>query len=595
MAGSAYDPAAFLRAVAAVADRAQPLVAALTQKLAATAAKPDRQATDYLDLAAAQARFFGLLWSEPARVADLQANYLESFAAIWRDSVAGLAAPDRPEPPEPNPHDRRFRDPSWTHDPVFARIKDSYLMTCAWVEQSIRDMPALDDEARARLLFGTREMLNALSPSNVPFANPAVLRETIRRNGENLIDGLRNLVDDFDIGQARPFIRTVPKDGFTVGVDLAATPGKVVFENTLFQLIQYSPVTETVSAVPLLIVPPWINKYYILDLQGESSLVRWLVAQGQTVFMLSWANPDSIAQGQMGFEDYMQDGVLAALSQVLERTGQDQCSMVGYCLGGTLLAATLAWMEAEGRGGQVASASFLTTLIDFTHAGELKLFMTEQALEAIEHRLRQQGYLEADAFRQTFALLRSNDMIWSFVVNNYYLGRSPDPFDLLHWNDDATNMPAEMQRFIMRSLYRDNALAGVERLTLCGRSIAMGAITRPAYFLSAQDDHIAPWQASYDGARLFSGPTIFTLAGSGHVAGIVNPPARGKYMHFTSDALPDTPDAWLEQATRVPGSWWPHWLEWLKSHAGAQVTARDPEADGPAIEDAPGRYVQRRG
>jgi polyhydroxyalkanoate synthase len=383
------------------------------------------------------------------------------------------------------------------------------------------------------------------------------------------------------------------ESAFEVGVNVASTPGHVVYQNDLMQLIQYTPSTEKVYARPLVIVPPWINKYYILDLRAKNSFVKWAVDQGHTVFMVSWVNPDENL-AQKGFEDYMVEGTLAALDTALKITGADKADMIGYCLGGTLLASTLAYMAAKND-NRVQSATFFTTMVDFEQAGELTVFIDEEQLDSLEAKMNAQGYLDGSEMATTFNMLRANDLIWSFVINNYLLGKDPFPFDLLYWNSDSTRMPAKMHSFYLRKMYQENVLKDPGGVTLCGEPIDLSKIDIPVYMISTLEDHIAPWKATFAGTNLYSGSVRFVLSASGHIAGVVNPPAANKYCYWTNNRKTKNPDTWLKNATQHDGSWWVDWEKWVKPHAGDMVDARDPEK-GPlkAIEPAPGQYVKTR-
>jgi polyhydroxyalkanoate synthase len=382
-------------------------------------------------------------------------------------------------------------------------------------------------------------------------------------------------------------VKMTDLDAFRVGENIGVSPGRVVFQNELMQLIQYSPATETVFQRPLVIFPPWINKFYILDLRPKNSFVRYAVSQGHTVFMVSWVNPDE-SLGDAGFEDYMKSGVFAALDAIEAATGERDVNAIGYCLGGTLLGSTLAWMAKRGE-DRIKTATFLVTMLDFQEAGELGVFIDEEQLKALEGKMKERGFLEGSDMAATFNMLRANDLIWSFVVNNYLLGNEPFPFDLLYWNSDATRMPARMHTFYLRNMYQQNLLSKPDGVTLEGETLDLGRVRVPAYFLSTREDHIAPWRSTYKGARLLGGENRFVLAASGHIAGVVNPPDGGKYNHWTNEALPDTAQEFLDGATEMAGSWWPDWNRWVVAHGGERVAARVPEE---GLEAAPGSYVK---
>jgi polyhydroxyalkanoate synthase len=428
-----------------------------------------------------------------------------------------------------------------------------------------------------------------MAPTNFALTNPEVLRTTIESGGENLLKGLSNLLDDLERGKGKLAIKMTDMEAFKVGENIAVTPGKVIFQTDLMQLLQYSPTTETVARRPLLIIPPWINKFYILDLRERNSFIKWAVGEGHTVFVVSWVNPDE-RLAEKTFDDYMLEGPLAALDAIEKATGEKEVNVVGYCLGGTLLACTLAYMATK-KDERFVSATFLTTMVDFVEAGELSVFIDEEQLAALEERMQVKGFLEGRDMATTFNMLRANDLIWSFVVNNYLLGKDPFPFDLLYWNADSTRMPAAMHSFYLRQMYQENKLSKGE-ITLLDTRIDLAKIKQPVFILSTREDHIAPWKSTYVATQLYKAPTKFCLSASGHIAGVVNPPAAGKYCYWTNDKLPKSPDAWLEGATQRAGSWWTEWQNWVKAFAGGKRPARRP-GDGKLkpIEDAPGSYV----
>ena len=430
-----------------------------------------------------------------------------------------------------------------------------------------------------------------MAPSNFVLTNPEVLRTTIESGGENLVNGLKHMLEDLERGKGRLMIKMTDMEAFEVGRNIAVTPGKVIFQNDLHQLIQYDPTTPEVKRRPLLVIPPWINKYYILDLRPTNSFVRWAVSQGHTVFVVSWVNPDEHL-AQKRFDDYMIEGPLAALDAIELATGESEANVIGYCLGGTLLAATLAYMAAKGD-KRFTSATFFASMVDFNEAGELAVFIDEEQLASLEERMRKHGYLEGSEMATTFNMLRANDLIWSFVVNNYLLGKEPFPFDLLYWNSDSTRMPATMHSFYLRTMYQENKLVEAGGITLDGVPIDLRKIRTPSFILSTREDHIAPWKSTYTATQLYKGPVKFVLAASGHIAGVVNPPDQRKYGHCDNAKLPKKPEDWLASATFHDGSWWPTWEKWVARHGGGMVPARKP-GDGrlEPIEDAPGSYVK---
>jgi polyhydroxyalkanoate synthase len=489
-----------------------------------------------------------------------------------------------------DPKDKRFKDAAWQQSEVFDFIKQSYLLSARYVQDVVKHVDGMEPKTAQKVDFYARQFVDAMSPSNFLLTNPEVLRKTVETGGENLLRGLNNLLGDLERGRGKLSIKMTDPDAFKLGENIGVSPGKVVFQNKLMQLIQYAPSTETVLKRPLLILPPWINKFYILDLRPHNSFVRFAVSQGHTVFMVSWVNPDETL-AEEGFDGYMTDGVFAALDAIREATGETEVNAIGYCLGGTLLGATLAWMAKRGD-ERIKSATFFVSMLDFQEAGELGVFIDEEQLTALEEKMKTKGYLEGGDMATTFNMLRANDLIWSFVVNNYLLGNDPFPFDLLYWNSDATRMPARMHSFYLRQMYQKNLLSKPDGITLDGETLDLGQVKVPAYFLSTREDHIAPWRSTYRGTQLLGGEKRFVLAASGHIAGVVNPPEGGKYNHWVNEALPPGPQEWLEGAAELAGSWWPDWNRWVVAHGAEQVPARTP-GDGALapIEDAPGSYV----
>lgn len=550
---------------------------------------------DELGVAKAFMDMMAKLLSNPYQLAVAQMNLVWDYFSLWQRSVLRFLGQEAPPLAQPDAGDRRFRDKAWEQDFIFDYIKQSYLLLARHVHDVVCCVEGLDDHTQRKISFFTRQFIDALSPTNFLLTNPEVLRETVRSHGQNLLNGLANLLRDIEDGEGQLRIRMTDTSAFKLGRDVATTPGKVVFENELMQLLQYAPRTPRQFKRPLLIVPPWINKYYILDLRPDNSFIRWALDQGHTVFCISWVNPDE-KLADKGFDDYLKEGALAALDAVCEQCGVKEINAVGYCLGGTLLAIAAAYL-AKRRDKRLASLTFFTSLLDFKEPGELGVFIDDTSLAALEEKMSERGYLEGSEMAATFNMLRANDLIWSFVVNNYLLGKDPFPFDLLFWNSDSTRMPAKMHAFYLRNMYRDNRLSQPGGIDLLGVPIDLGKIKTPAYFISTIEDHIAPWKTCYRGARLLSGPVRFVLGGSGHIAGIVNPPTPQKYGYWdhAGDGFPEAADAWLEQATQHPGSWWPDWQRWITSLGAEQVTARDPVA-GPlgVIEEAPGRYVLAR-
>ena len=534
------------------------------------------------------------LLTDPYKLAEGQIKLWQDYLALWQGSLLKLTGQHSQPVAEPQSGDRRFKHEDWQQNFLYDYIKQSYLIAARHLHQTIGGVEGLDAQTAKKVDFYTRQYIDALSPSNFVFTNPEVMRETVASGGQNLVKGLNNLLEDLARGGGDQLrLRMTDEKAFKLGINIATTPGKIVFQNDLLQLIQYYPADGPVFRRPLLVVPPWINKYYILDLREKNSFVKWAVEQGHTVFVVSWVNPDEkLAHKQ--FEDYLTEGGLAALEAIEKATGEREVNVIGYCLGGTLLACMLGYLAAQDD-ERIASATFLASMIDFQEAGELGVFIDEQQVAALEKRMQERGYLEGSEMATTFNMLRSNDLIWSFVVNNYLLGRDPFPFDLLHWNSDSTRMPAAMHSYYLRSLYLKNLLAQPGGLELAGVPIDLTRVRTPLYFASTLEDHIAPWRSTYAGARLFSGPVRFVLGGSGHIAGIVNPPAANKYGYWTNPKRPDEAEQWFKGASQHPGSWWPDWAGWVAQHGGDKVAPRIPGKRGlKAIEDAPGSYAKMR-
>jgi polyhydroxyalkanoate synthase len=579
------------------AARIRVLLERAQQLLGESAARPDGadsfQVPDPGVIAGAFAELANRAAANPGRMMAAQFELWRDHVALWSafarrldgEAVEPTAAPAR--------DDRRFADAAWSEHPAFDFIKQAYLLNARWLQSTVRQVEDLDPETQRKVEFYTRQFIDAWSPSNFVATNPKVLRETLDSGGENLVRGLEHLVEDLDRGRGRLAIAMTDERAFRLGENVAATPGSIVFQNDLMQLIQYAPSTAEVHRRPLLIIPPWINKFYILDLKPQNSFIKWAVDQGHSVFVISWANPDD-RLSQKTFDDYMRDGPLAALDAVARATGEREANVIGYCIGGTLLACTLAWM-ARKNDRRIASATFFTALTDFADAGEIKVFIDEAQVRLLEEHVAKKGYLEGRHMATVFNLLRANDLIWSFVVNNYLLGREPLPFDLLYWNADSTRMPAAMHSFYLRNMYLANRLVQPGGITLAGEALDLRAIEVPIYQLSTESDHIAPWKSTYALSQLVRGSYRFVLSGSGHIAGVINPPAASKYYYLTNAGNPPSADDWMATAERHGGSWWPDWGAWVAQHGDGMVPARVP-GDGAlsVIEDAPGSYVRVR-
>ena len=531
--------------------------------------------------------------ADPQRTVEVQVSLGKAYLDLWASAVKRLAGETAPPVATPAPGDRRFNDPDWTQNQFFDFVKQAYLVTAQWADKLV-GAADLNPHTKQKAEFYVRQITNALSPTNFVLTNPELLRETFVSNADNLVRGMHMLAEDIERGGGNLQIRQSDSSMFEVGRNLATTPGKVIFQNELMQLIQYAPSTETVLKRPLLIVPPWINKYYVLDLTPDKSFIKWCVDQGLTVFCISWANPDAHL-AQKTFEDYVRQGPFAALDAIKEATGEDKVHAIGYCVGGTLLAVTLAAMAAR-HDKRIASATLFAAQVDFTYAGDLKVFVDEEQVKAIEHRMSERGYLDSRSMATVFNLLRSNDLLWPYVINNYLKGKSPFPFDLLYWNSDATRLPAANHSFYLRNCYLDNKLAKGSMM-LGNAPIDLKAVTVPIYNLATREDHIAPAKSVMFGSKLFGGDVRFVVSGSGHIAGVINPPVKKKYQYWTGPKPRNADvEGWLAKAKEHPGSWWPDWLLWITRQSPTEVPARVP-GDGALkpIEDAPGRYVRVRG
>lgn len=554
-----------------------------------------RPPSDDLGIGAAYKNMFGRMLAHPFKVAQAQVAMGQELIALWQYSMRRAAGLESLPVARPAKNDKRFGDPEWESNFVFDFIKQSYLIASRHIADGVHDVDGLDEISRKKVEFFTRQLLDALAPTNFVMSNPVVLRETVRTRGKNLLLGLRNLLKDIDETTGQLRVRMTDASAFKLGENVAGTPGKVVFENAMFQLIQFMPTTAKQFKRPLLILPPWINKYYILDLRESNSFIKWATDQGHTVFVVSWVNPDA-KLAQKGFDAYMTEGSLAAIDAVCAQTGVDELNVIGYCLGGTLLGSTLAYMAAK-KDHRVASATFFVALLDFSVPGELGVFIDEAQIESLEKKMAEKGFLEGSAMAGTFNMLRSNDLIWTFVVNNYLMGKEPFPFDLLFWNSDATRMPYKMHSFYLRNMYLNNLLREPGGITLLDTPIDLKKVKAPAYFISTVDDHIAPWKGTYLGSGALGGSVRFVLGGSGHIAGIVNPPSANKYGYWTNDVKknPAKPDDWLAGATQHEGSWWNDWQAWISGLDNSKVAARNPmKGKFKVLDDAPGSFVKFR-
>ncbi|HYD55503.1 MAG TPA: class I poly(R)-hydroxyalkanoic acid synthase [Burkholderiales bacterium] len=577
------------RILQSVAERSSKVLGEFAQKQSESLSAAVR---DEMGIARAFMDLYSRMAVDPALVASVSVNLWMDYVRLWQTSWLRMMGVEAPPVAQPLKGDARFKDADWSSNFLFDYLKQSYLITARHIQGAVAQVEGLPEESEKKVAFFTRQYVDALSPSNFVLTNPQVLRETVQSGGQNLLRGLDNLLADIEKGGGELRISMTDEKAFQLGRNVATTPGKVVFQNDLMQLIQFEPRTKDVFRRPLVIIPPWINKYYILDLRESNSFIRWALEKGHTVFVLSWVNPDA-RLAQKGFDDYMFEGPLAALDAVEAATGEREVNFIGYCLGGTLLGATLGYMAKKGTLERVKSATFFVSLLDFSKPGELGVFIDEAQVESLERKMNERGYLEGSEMASTFNLLRANDLVWSFVVNNYLLGKDPFPFDLLYWNSDSTRMPARMHSFYLRNMYIRNLLGVPGGIELGGVPIDLSKVTTPAYFISTAEDHIAPWKTTYLGACYLGGPVRFVLGGSGHIAGIVNPPAAKKYHYWTNEKLSGSPEEWFKGAKQQPGSWWEDWQAWIGKQNGDEpkVPARKP---AKALEDAPGSYATLR-
>jgi polyhydroxyalkanoate synthase len=587
-----FDPEAFAMNLARAMENGGKALAAYLQPREDSEVRdqPPNELTELVKTFSAVAEYW---MSDQDRAAEVQTRIAKAYLDLWGSSMRRLAGEEAPPAIAPSPRDKRFADPEWKSNQFFDFVLQLYLLTAQWAQELVKNADGLDPHTRRKAEFYVQQITNAMAPSNFVLTNPEVLRETLASNGVNLVRGMKMLAEDIEAGRGTLRIRQSDPSNLEVGVNMATTPGKVIFQNELMQLIQYEPSTENVLRTPLLIVPPWINKFYILDLKPEKSFIKWCVDQGISVFVISWVNPDKSLRAKT-WEDYMKQGPLAAMDAIERVTGEMKVHTMGYCVGGTLLATTLAWL-ADKRRVRVTSATFLAAQVDFSHAGDLLVFVDEDQVSAIERDMQATGVLEGAKMAMAFNMLRSNDLIWSYVVSNYLKGQQPSAFDLLHWNSDATRMPAANHSYYLRNCYLENRLSS-GTMVLDNTLLDLSKVKVPVYNLATREDHIAPADSVLYGSQFFGGPVKYVLSGSGHIAGVVNPPSLGKYQYWTNDNIKDlTLAEWLKGAREHKGSWWPDWREWLQSIEGEQVPARAVgTAELPPLEDAPGSYVRVR-
>ncbi|MEQ1653727.1 MAG: class I poly(R)-hydroxyalkanoic acid synthase [Hyphomicrobium sp.] len=532
------------------------------------------------------------LWlADPVRLSEAQSHFVTQFAALWNNVLMRMVGMPVAPLIEPGPSDNRFKDPEWSHNPFFNFVKQAYLLACKWAEDELNQTPNLGERERHRAEFYLRQVTSAYSPSNFLATNPEVLRETFRTNAQNLVNGATLLAEDLSRSKDLMKISQTDATAFEVGRNLATTPGKVVYQNDLLQLIQFSPTTDKVRERPIMLVPPWINKYYILDLTAQKSFIKYVVDQGFTVFVVSWVNPDERLADKT-FEDYILEGILAAAEAVRRETDLKQINVLGYCVGGTALSTGLAYLAQRGE-DLFKSCTLLTTQVDFSLAGDLLLFTDDSQLESLDALMTERGFLDGSRMANVFNMMRPRDMIWPYVVNNYMLGKKPFPFDLLFWNQDSTRMAAANHKFYLREFYNENRLAKGD-MSIAGTKLDLSKVTLPVFSIATREDHIAPAPSVYRGSLMFGGPVEFVLGGSGHIAGVVNPPDKVKYQYWTSGKREPALDGWLKSATEHPGSWWPYWIKWLEGQSGGWTIPRVPGQRLGTIEDAPGSYVTAR-
>jgi polyhydroxyalkanoate synthase len=566
---------------------------ALAEAALRQADRPAALSPDPFHVGPALGQVMSRLVAQPDRMMRAQANLFTRYMDLWHATTKRMTGEAQDAVVQPIKGDKRFLDPAWSTNPMFDVMKQSYLLTANWLNDLVGEVEGVEPLTKRRVEFFMKMLTDAFSPSNFLISNPEALRAIAESNGESLVKGMENFAADLERGAGQLSISQTDSAQFKVGENVATAPGKVVYQNELIQLLQFSPTTEQVHEIPLLIFPPWINKFYILDLRPENSMIRWLTGQGFTVFVTSWVNPDQSLSTRT-FEDYMIEGIYAASQAVMVQCGVDKVNTVGYCIGGTLLSCALAYMAAKGE-KQIASATFFAAQQDFSEAGDLLLFTDEAWIGDVEKQMDAEGgVLSGKAMADTFNALRANDLIWSFFVNNYLIGKEPKPFDLLFWNGDQTRMPKTLHLFYLREFYKENKLA-LKKLVLGGETLDLAKVKIPVYVQSSKEDHIAPFRSVYKGAKLFGGPTTFMMSGSGHIAGVINAPVAHKYQHWTNDKLPATVEEWIAGAEEHPGSWWENWAAWLAKRSGGMVPARDP-AKGPLkpLEDAPGSFVKVR-
>ncbi|WP_315928754.1 class I poly(R)-hydroxyalkanoic acid synthase [Mesorhizobium sp. SP-1A] len=586
------DPERFALNLARMIEQAGKAASAWTEPRAKGQTR-DHVAEPMADMVKTFSKLTEYWLSDPQRALEAQTRLYSGYMSIWANAIQRFGSNEMPveDAVKPERGDKRFEDPEWGRNAFFDFLKQTYLVTSRWASDLVEHAEGLDEHTRHKASFYVKQVAAAISPSNFVLTNPELFRETMASNGENLVRGMKMLAEDIAAGKGDLKLRQADAASFEVGKNIAVTPGKVVGRSDVAEIIQYAPATETVLKRPLLICPPWINKFYILDLNPEKSFIRWATEQGHTVFVISWINPDE-RHGAKSWEAYIREGLQYGLDMVEKATGEREVNAIGYCVGGTLLSAALALLAQEGD-NRIRSATLFTTQVDFTYAGDLKVFVDEDQVSALEQAMNENGYLEGTKMATAFNMLRSGDLIWPYVVNNYMRGKEPLPFDLLYWNADSTRMTAANHSFYLRNCYLENNLSA-GRMELAGRTVSLADVTIPIYNLAAREDHIAPARSVFLGCRNFGGEVDFVLAGSGHIAGVVNPPAKKKYQYWTGGKPEGAFEDWIASATENPGSWWPHWQRWVEAKDSTRVPARTPCDKAKSLGDAPGTYVKVR-
>ncbi|HRK43778.1 MAG TPA: class I poly(R)-hydroxyalkanoic acid synthase [Gemmobacter sp.] len=529
--------------------------------------------------------------TNPQKAIEIQKKASDDVMALWTEAFKMMQG-EKPHPVVDMPaRDARFTDPDWENNPYFNVLKQAYFVGSNWINAFVNDVDGLDDQTRRKAQFYARQLQAMMSPSNHVLTNPELLRTTIEEKGANLVRGMRMMAEDIERGRGQLRIRQSDDSNFEVGRNIANTPGKVVFRNELIELIQYTPTTKEVFKIPFLIVPPWINKFYVLDLNPEKSFIRWAVEQGLTVFTLSWINPDE-RHKECGFAEYMKLGPIAAMEEIEKITGEASVHTAGYCVGGTMLAVTLAYLWAKGQGKRVKSATLFTTQVDFTYAGDLLAFVDEEKVGEVEQAMKPKGYLAGAKMANAFNMLRPVDLIWNYYVSNYLKGKAPAAFDLLYWNSDSTRMPEANHSFYLRNCYLENNLSK-GKMVVDGVKLSLKKVKTPIYNLAAREDHIAPAKSVFVGCQYFGGPVRYVLAGSGHIAGVVNPATKPKYQYWLGGEAVGDYDAWVASAKEYPGTWWIDWIDWV-TKGDKKVPAREPGSGRKTLGDAPGEYVRMK-